>query len=105
MLRSIRYIACSTWLVGAMSFNQFGRLNPRKVLSLRSTTMSTFVNQKPLILLDVDGVILHSYGLCRTKDHDVALRKEYGISEVPYDALADASDYLLSPTILKSIHE
>jgi len=93
----------------ALAVNAFqlvsGKL-PRKASTLVYSTSAdpSFVTQRPLILLDVDGVIVQSLNYGHYKaEQDKVLREEKRITEVPYKDLD--GKYLSSPTVVSNINK
>ena len=91
-----------------ISFSKFARMgNSITRVSRGMTTNADTLspsNQRPLILLDVDGVILHSHGDIKTKEDDLKLRERKRIDESPFDDLT-SSGYLYSPTVIQNINQ
>jgi hypothetical protein len=63
-------------------------------------------NKKPLILLDVDGVINYYYAFFNKTDNDYSNRKKYNIkNETLHDDIIYDKYLYYSPTIVKTINE
>ena len=95
-----------TMITSLLYLSKFGKMTNQVSRHMVTNIVTPLpANQRPLILLDVDGVIVHSYSMVQNKKQDKAIRKEYKNAEIPFDDLTDIEGYLHSPTVVQSINK